>query len=916
MSGAKTEEKQYSAMMEEALRHSEERFRALVENIQDMVVQLDRKGRLVYAGPAVKLITGYTPEELLGRPTFDFICAEDVPKVRKSFNYLLSQPPGEERLTTPLEHGVVTKEGEIRHVETLASVLRDATGEAMGLICTVRDITERKRREEQLEALTAAGATLTSTLELEPLLDNILAAAIQAIPAAEKGSIMMLDEASGELSFRALAGYSDPRIWDERFPRERGYSARAVREQRPLLIADAHADPSVVYDGDIEEMIAVQSAAVVPLLVKGRPIGVISLDNASRRNAFDADDLRTLVLFADRAAIAIENARLFAAEQRRADDLEILFEAAQATAGSLELDHILQWLVEALGRRFNASICSISLFNPRDQTFEVCAVRARRDAPTLPTGGKIPISRAPALQLLAESKTSVFASDFDDASKESWMRLISAGEREILRQHDIHSVLSMPLIHRGEFLGAVTLRLRESLPQMPLEQQTLVETVAGHAAVAIANARLHQQTRQRNLALQILQQVSLDISARLAAPDLLQTITEKAVALLGAEAGGFYLYDPDRDELTFSVACGYYKEFIGATLKPGEGLCGRAFQERQAVMAVENYHTWEGRAEAFAEDERLASILAVPLTGRRGVLGVLEISGNAGQPAFDEQDIWLVELFAAQATVAIENAQLHQDTVQMTQDLRHVHDLGLALSATLDVRQIMRLLARSAREVTGAVISHVYVRGEETDNFLTELDSDEPERWAPSPLVPPRSDGLTVEVMRSGQPVNIPETSGDPRVKSRLLEVGLHSTMGVPLIREGKAIGALFVNGERPGQFSARQLELLSVLATQAAIAVENARLVGKLVRSERLAAIGQIGVAVSHEINNALTPVLGNADFLLKREADCLSPEAREALAAVVGGARRIRGILQKLREPEDRLTKYLGETDMIDIT
>jgi PAS domain S-box-containing protein len=914
MNGAKMR-RHKQVEMEEALRHSEERFRALVENIQDIVMQLDLEGRLVYVGPAAELITGYTPQEALGRPAFEFVHAEDVPKAKEVFYNLLNRPPDEGRLTTPFEHRIVTKEGEVRRVETLASVLRDATGRAMGVISTTRDITRRKSREEQLEALAAAVAALTSTLELEPLLSNILAAAIQAIPAAEKGSILMLDEASGELSFRALAGYGDQRIRDERFPRESGYSAKAIHERRPLLIADARADPSTIYPGDIEEMREVKSAVVAPLMVKGRPIGVISLDNASREDAFGADDLRTLVPFADQAALAIENARLFAAEQRRADALELLFETAQATAGSPDPEHILQWLADTLGRRFNAPICSISLFDPHAQTFELRAAHIlNKDAPALPKGSKLPISRVPALRQLVENRISTFVSDFNGLNLENWQQLTTAGERDMIRQHDIHSILNVPLFHRDELLGTITLKLRESLPWMPLEEQVLVETVAGHAAVAIANARLHQQTQQRNLALQILHQVSLDISARLDAPDLLQTITERAVALLWGEAGGFYLYDSERDELVYSVACGYSTEYIGVRLKPGEGLAGRTFQGRRA-MTVENYHTWEGRAKAFDGDERLTSVLAVPLIGRRGVLAVLCIGGSAGQPAFDDQDIWLAELFAAQAAIAIENAHLHQNTVQATQDLRQVHDLGLALSATLDVRQVMRLLARSAREVTGATVSHVYVRDEETDDFLAELDSDDPERWAPPPLIPPRPDGLTAEIMRTGQPINIPETKDDPRVKPRLLEVGLQSTVGVPLVREGKAIGALFVNGERPGQFAARQLELLNVLAAQAAIAVENARLVNKLVKSERLAAIGQIGVTVRHEINNPLTAVLGNAEFLLRREADRLSADGQEALSDVAEGARRIREIVKKLRSPEDRVTTYIDGTEMIDL-
>jgi|GEM_PF-499916 len=200
---------------------------------------------------------------------------------------------------------------------------------------------EARRRLHELEALAQASAAIISTLELHPRLENILNAAMAVVPAAEKGSILLRDEATGELATQTLIGYSDPRIRSTRFLREAGYSAKAVRQGRPLLIPDARADPSICYDGEIEEIRAILSAAVVPLQVKGRIIGVMALDNASRKAAFNEDDLRLLTTFADQAAIAIENARLYEvaqqelAERKRAEKrLRLLSSAVeQSTEG-------------------------------------------------------------------------------------------------------------------------------------------------------------------------------------------------------------------------------------------------------------------------------------------------------------------------------------------------------------------------------------------------------------------------------------------------------------------------------------------------------------------------------------------------------------------------------------------------------
>ncbi len=169
-------------------------------------------------------------------------------------------------------------------------------------------VTERAR---ELDALLTANAAMLSTLDLDPLLDNILQAALAAIPAAEKGTILLQDPATGQLQIRAISGYTDARVQNFNFSGSEGYSAKAAREPRALLIPDVRADPAIRYNGDIPEVSAISSAIAVSLILHDQPLGVISLD-ATRRAAFTEADLRLLVAFANAAAVAIDNARLHA----------------------------------------------------------------------------------------------------------------------------------------------------------------------------------------------------------------------------------------------------------------------------------------------------------------------------------------------------------------------------------------------------------------------------------------------------------------------------------------------------------------------------------------------------------------------------------------------------------------------------
>jgi diguanylate cyclase (GGDEF)-like protein len=178
--------------------------------------------------------------------------------------------------------------------------------------------TREIERARELDALLQAHSALVSTLDLDPLLNNILQAALGAIPAAEKGAVLLTGPTPDSLQVRALQGYADPRIQNLAFVGTSGYSARALRDRRAWRIDDVHADAEVRYDGEIGEMRDIRSAICVPLLLQNEPVGVIALD-ATRPAAFTESDLRLLVAFANTAAIAISNAHLHAEIQAMAN---------------------------------------------------------------------------------------------------------------------------------------------------------------------------------------------------------------------------------------------------------------------------------------------------------------------------------------------------------------------------------------------------------------------------------------------------------------------------------------------------------------------------------------------------------------------------------------------------------------------
>jgi diguanylate cyclase (GGDEF)-like protein len=176
---------------------------------------------------------------------------------------------------------------------------------------------EAARRANELSALHQATTILLSTLDLSTLLGQILDAATNAIPGAEKGMLHLIAPDTGQLEMRATIGYSDARIQKFTFPGSKSYVARTVQGKKPLLINDVQTEPLGRLGMVHPEARTIRSAIAAPLITADKILGALSLES-SKRSAFDGSDLHLLKSFAATATLAIQNAQLHAEVQKLA----------------------------------------------------------------------------------------------------------------------------------------------------------------------------------------------------------------------------------------------------------------------------------------------------------------------------------------------------------------------------------------------------------------------------------------------------------------------------------------------------------------------------------------------------------------------------------------------------------------------
>ncbi|MBE3067438.1 MAG: GAF domain-containing protein, partial [Chloroflexi bacterium] len=379
-------------------------------------------------------------------------------------------------------------------METLAS-------EAAVAFENARLFGEIRHRLAELESLSQVSDSLTSAIDLQPLLENILAGARNAIPAAEKGTIL-LTEPDGGLRLQAVSGYTDPRLMGLVLPNQKGYAARVARERIPIKIDDAQTGYEVPFNGKIEEIEAVQSGIAAPLIVKGKVIGVISLDNASRKAAFTESELRLLVTFASSAAVAIENARLFSETQQRLNRLSALHSIDAAIGASVDTKVTLNIVLEHVITELKADAAAVLLFNPLTMMLEYAAGSGFRLH--VIEGLRLRLGEGLSGQSVLQRRA-IHIADLRQASEveqllEHPVSGSASAPLQYLEGENFVAYHAIPLIAKGQVQGVLEIFRRTP---MPVDQEWInfFEMLAGQTALAIDNGRLFENLQHSNLEL-------------------------------------------------------------------------------------------------------------------------------------------------------------------------------------------------------------------------------------------------------------------------------------------------------------------------------------------------------------------------------------------------------------------------------
>jgi PAS domain S-box-containing protein len=786
---------------EETLRQSEEKYRTLIEQLPAIVYvdKLDGKGTTFFISPQIESILGISVEEWLSSDTslwLGLIHPEDRPRVEQTYQQMT-----ETNRPYDIEYRILTRHGKQLWIQDKGRILQDAAGNLL-LHGVMFDISERKRHEREIQAEAMLAQALGETLELQPLLERLLEAARHAIPAAEKGSILLV-EANGRLRIRALSGYTDPRLNEFTFASDSGYSARAARERKPLLIADARADDSIRYDGEIEEARQIHSTIAVPLLIREQVIGVIALDS-TQKNAFSEEDLALLSAFATPTALIIQNARLFEEKTHLVERLQALHATSQEIIRrAYTPEQVYEAIYHAVRQLMPTDNFTIALHDQERGEFEgVYLIDEGQRYPPL----RASIQEGITGQVIRTGKTL----HIRDIRMEAAPAPVHYGsDKESL------SYLCVPLRIGEKVIGAMSAQSYQ--PNVyQTEDEALLEMLASYAAPAIENARLLEETRNRAAQQSALNAVLLDAERTGGDLDAILNLTlDHLLQALNLEMGGIWLANEQR-----SVVRGFSIQISQEMAKAAR--TGNVKLEQ--LLVIDDYATSNIPLGDIAMHYGIRAAIVTPLMAGEKFLGGISVAASAPR-RWREDEIALVELFGRQLGLLIQRARLFEETRRRAEETASLLESSLALSS-LDLQTTLQTIGERAKALFQADGCRIFLLEPDGQSLRCVLALQE-NQAAFLGLTIPLGQGVTGQVALTGEAEIVNDMLHDPRaVQVPGTNEEPEALMFAPLKEGDRTIGVISirrVGTERP--FQPDDLDLLKAFAALAASAVANAHL-------------------------------------------------------------------------------------------
>jgi GAF domain-containing protein/CheY-like chemotaxis protein/tetratricopeptide (TPR) repeat protein len=770
-------------------------------------------------------------------------------------------------------------DSDVRLLQTLANSMSVALQNARLFDETQRLLKETEQRNAELAIINSVQAALAAELDIQGIYDAV-GDKIREIFRNKDLDFRIYDSRANLVHFPYVYEHGQRiQIPSAPIPHQ-GFGPHILRTRETVVVNEQMEQALQKYGSKVIAGTQLEKSTVfVPLIVGDEVRGILHLMDMDREYAFSDSDVRLLQTLANTMSVALENARLFDETQRlfkeseqRAAELAIINSVQQALAGELSLQGVYDAVGDKIKEVFHDAYIGIRIYDQKTDLVEYAYEYydgKYHKIPSEPLG-----DRGFGPHVIRTGETVVINEDMEAAAQRfGSYQLVVGVPRE-------KSMVMVPLLAGGQSRGLIQLMNAQREHAFSDSDVRLLKTLATSMSVALENARLFDETQRRGRETAALAEVGRDISSTLELSAVMDRIARHAKDLLHAHNSAIFLPDADGQAYRAIAAIGEVAEQIKATkIRRAVGIIGSLLEAGQAEFVNDtnaDARTVQIEGTDRKENERL---MVAPLMAGKVVKGAMAVWRTGGRP-FGEDELGFLTGLSQQATVAIENARLFDETKEALEQQTATADVLQVISSSVsDTAPVFDKILDSCRRLFASEQLAVMLVGEDGHVFPAARRGSAFDALAREIGSMPLDATFTGQAIRERRTVHATDADvalmSYPGMRKLAESVGPYTAIYCPMLWEGRGIGSICIFRQPPRPFTEKEETLLRTFADQAVIAIQNARLFNETNEAlERQTATAEILKVIS-ESPTDVQPVFDAIVHSAKRVFGALSVAA-----------------------------------------